>query len=88
MSFKKNLRVLDILMHVALLCPIAARRVRIESTACWDGDIGCFLHRLHDVLECGKTLVLTPEEAHALLDSIDVLTAVGLRGRALSSVMV
>src|SRR5215813_3540251 len=40
------------------------------------------------VVKRGKTPVLTPEEARALLDSIDVLTVVGLRDRALISVMV
>jgi site-specific recombinase XerD len=36
----------------------------------------------------GKTPVLTPAEARALLDSIDTATVVGLRDRALISVMV
>jgi Phage integrase, N-terminal SAM-like domain len=36
----------------------------------------------------GKTPVLTPAEARALLDSIDTATVVGLRDRALRSVMV
>jgi len=36
----------------------------------------------------GKTPVLTPEEARALLDSIDVSTVMGLRDRALIGVMV
>ncbi|HEY5869131.1 MAG TPA: tyrosine-type recombinase/integrase [Candidatus Tectomicrobia bacterium] len=40
------------------------------------------------VVKRGKTPVLTPEEARALLDSIDVSTVVGLRDRALISVMV
>src|SRR5262252_6545177 len=40
------------------------------------------------VVKRGKTPVLTPEEARALLDSIDVSTVVGLRDRALVSVMV
>ncbi len=40
------------------------------------------------VVKRGKTPVLTPEEARALLDSIDVSTLVGLRDRALISVMV
>jgi len=40
------------------------------------------------VVKRGKTPVLTPEEARALLDSIDTSTLVGLRDRALISVMV
>src|SRR5207302_7524380 len=40
------------------------------------------------VVKRGKTPVLTPAEARALLDSIDVSTVVGLRDRALLSVMV
>jgi site-specific recombinase XerD len=39
------------------------------------------------VIKRGKTPVLTPEEARALLDSIDTATVVGLRDRALISVM-
>jgi len=39
------------------------------------------------VVKRGKTPVLTPEEARALLDSIDTSTVVGLRDRALISVM-
>src|SRR5438128_11603177 len=40
------------------------------------------------VVKRGKTPVLTPEEARTLLDSIDTSTVVGLRDRALISVMV
>jgi site-specific recombinase XerD len=40
------------------------------------------------VVKRGKTPVLTPEEARALLDSIDTSTVVGLCDRALISVMV
>src|SRR5215471_1753244 len=40
------------------------------------------------VVKRGKTPVLTPEEARTLLDRIDVSTVVGLRDRALISVMV
>ncbi len=40
------------------------------------------------VVKRGKTPVLTPEEARALLDSIDTSSVVGLRDRALISVMV
>ncbi len=40
------------------------------------------------VVKRGKTPVLTPEETRALLDSIDISTVVGLRDRALISVMV
>jgi integrase len=40
------------------------------------------------VVRRGKTPVLTPEEARALLDSIDTSTVVGLRDRVLISVMV
>lgn len=40
------------------------------------------------VVKRGKTPVLTPDEARALLDSIDIATVVGLRDRALISVMV
>ena len=40
------------------------------------------------VVKRGKTPVLTAEEARALLDSIDISTVVGLRDRALISVMV
>jgi site-specific recombinase XerD len=36
----------------------------------------------------GKTPVLSPEEARKLLDSIDVTTHAGLRGRALIALMV
>ena len=36
----------------------------------------------------GKTPVPAPEEAHRLLDSIDVTTPVGLRDRALIALMV
>lgn len=39
------------------------------------------------VVRRGKTTVLTADEARALLDSIDVTTLVGLRDRALISVM-
>src|SRR6266702_8688622 len=39
------------------------------------------------VVKRGKTPVLTPEEARALLDSIDTSTVVGLRDQALISVM-
>jgi site-specific recombinase XerC len=39
------------------------------------------------VVKRGKTPVLTPDEARALLDSIDTSTVVGLRDRALISVM-
>ena len=39
------------------------------------------------VVKRGKTPVLTAEEARALLDSIDTSTVVGLRDRALISVM-
>jgi len=35
----------------------------------------------------GKTPVLTPDEAHKLLDSIDVTAVVGLRDRALIGMM-
>lgn len=40
------------------------------------------------VIKKGKTPVLTADEARALLDSIDVSTVIGLRDRALISVMV
>lgn len=40
------------------------------------------------VVKRGKTPVLTPEETRTLLDSIDTSTLVGLRDRALISVMV
>src|SRR2546428_3944318 len=40
------------------------------------------------VVKRGKTPVLTPEEARTLLDSIDTSTVVGLRHRALISIMV
>ena len=40
------------------------------------------------VVKTGKTPVLEPEEARALLDSIDVSTAAGLRDRALIGLMV
>lgn len=40
------------------------------------------------VVKKGKTPVLTAEEARALLDAIDVTTAVGLRDRALIGLMV
>ncbi|MCX7322846.1 MAG: hypothetical protein NTZ14_00075 [Hyphomicrobiales bacterium] len=36
----------------------------------------------------GKTPVLAPEEARALLDSIDITTPIGLRDRALIGLMV
>jgi site-specific recombinase XerD len=39
------------------------------------------------VVKRGKTPVLTPDEARALLDSIDTSTVVGLRDRALISIM-
>ena len=39
------------------------------------------------VVKTGKTTVLTGEEARELLDSIDTSTLVGLRDRALISVM-
>ena len=39
-------------------------------------------------MKAGKTPVLEPEEARALLDSIDVSTAAGLRDRALIGLMV
>jgi site-specific recombinase XerD len=40
------------------------------------------------VVRVGKTAVLDPAEAHALLDSIDVTTPIGLRDRALIACMV
>src|SRR2546430_10365299 len=40
------LRVIDELMQVALQRPIAAGRVRVESTARLHRDVGGFLHRL------------------------------------------
>lgn len=40
------------------------------------------------IVKAGKTPVLEPEEARALLDSIDVSTAAGLRDRALIGLMV
>jgi site-specific recombinase XerD len=40
------------------------------------------------VVKSGKTPVLEPEEARALLDSIDVTTPIGLRDRALIGLMV
>lgn len=40
------------------------------------------------VVRAGKTPVLTPEEARALLDSIDVVTLAGSRDRALIGLMV
>ena len=40
------------------------------------------------IVKAGKTPVLDPEEARALLDSIDVSTAAGLRDRALIALMV
>ena len=39
------------------------------------------------VMKRGKTTVLTTEQARVLLDSIDITTVVGLRDRALISVM-
>ena len=39
------------------------------------------------VVKRGKTPVLMPDEARALLDSIDTSTVVGLRDRALISIM-
>ena len=39
-------------------------------------------------VRCGKTPVLAPDEARALLDAIDVSTPVGLRDRALIGLMV
>ena len=39
------------------------------------------------VVKTGKTTVLTSEQARELLDSIDVMTLVGLRDRALIAVM-
>jgi len=39
-------------------------------------------------VKAGKTPVLSPEEARALLDSIDITTSVGLRDRALIGLMV
>jgi len=42
---------------------------------------------VHSVVKKGKTPVLTAEEARQLLDSIDTCTPVGLRDRALISVM-
>jgi site-specific recombinase XerC len=40
------------------------------------------------VVTCGQTPVLDPSEARALLDSIDTLTVVGLRDRAVIGLMV
>jgi hypothetical protein len=40
------LRVIDVLMKVSLQCSIAARRVRIESTARLDGEVGGLLRCL------------------------------------------
>jgi len=40
-----------------------------------------------NVVKTGKTTVLTGEQARELLDSIDISTVVGLRDRALISVM-
>src|SRR5262249_50728287 len=40
-------QLIDVFMDIALQCPIAAGRVRVESTPCFDGEVGGFLHRLH-----------------------------------------
>jgi integrase len=40
------------------------------------------------MVKVGKTPVLTPEEAQALIDSIEITTPVGLRDRALIGLMV
>ena len=41
-----------------------------------------------DALKKGKTPILNQEEAHALLESIDVTSVVGLRDRALITTMI
>src|SRR6266702_6493446 len=41
------LGVIDIRMEVSLQRPIATRRVRIESTACLDGEVGGLLYCLN-----------------------------------------
>src|SRR5919199_1789756 len=41
------LRMIDIVMHIALQGPIAARRVGEGPTACLHRQVGRFLHRLH-----------------------------------------
>jgi site-specific recombinase XerD len=40
------------------------------------------------VVKAGKTPVLAPEEARALIDRIEITTPVGLRDRALIGLMV
>src|SRR5271170_6292848 len=52
-----------------------------------DGDRAAVRGPKH-VVKRGKTTVLTGEQARELLDSIDTTTPVGLRDRALVSVMV
>jgi hypothetical protein len=41
------LGVIDELVDIALQGPIAAGRVRVQSTACLHSNVGRFLHRLH-----------------------------------------
>src|SRR5215471_13572162 len=46
------LRMVDKVVRIALQRAIAAGRVGIETTARFDGDIGCFLHRLDRKVPC------------------------------------
>src|SRR6266702_1216211 len=41
------LGMIDERVHIALQCPVAAGRVRVEPTARSHRDLGCLLHRLH-----------------------------------------
>src|SRR5262244_2334099 len=60
------LRMIDIVMHIALQGPIAARRVGVEPTACLHRQVGRLLHRLHGEisrrLEHGSPLAADPRD--------------------------
>ncbi|MGP0001843.1 MAG: hypothetical protein ACLPKW_29455 [Acetobacteraceae bacterium] len=59
---------------------IRSEQVDASSSVCPDGIVGIRMNR-------GKTTVLMAEEARELLGSIDITTVVGLRDRALISLM-
>jgi hypothetical protein len=88
------LRVVYRVMLIARSQPVAAGRIRIESTAGWHGHVGCLLHRLDRTVPCrvdhatplaadpgddrGPILVVMASPGLALLAATPGLTAQGL----------
>src|SRR3712207_6807699 len=57
------LGMIDICMHIALQCPIAAGRVGVEPTAGLDGEVCGLLHGLHGEI-AGRLDDNSPLAAH------------------------